>query len=500
MFDDNLQLRERARFFKLSINRYQMEKPIVLIDGKLTEGRSGETLEIIDPSTGETMGELIRGQKEDIDAAVKAANKAFEGEWGKLTALEKGRIIADLGRLILKNTDQLTSIESQDVGKPLSQARNDVIACARYCEFYAGSVDKFHGQTIPYQNGFTVLTLREPHGVTAHIIPWNYPLQIIGRSVIGSLAAGNTVVIKPGEDASLSTLFFGKLCLEAGFPRGTVNIVTGYGEEAGAALASHPGINHLSFTGSSRVGTLVQKAAADNTIPVTLELGGKSPQLVFEDADLERALPFIVNAAIQNAGQTCSAGSRVLIHNPVYEDLVGFLVRKIDALTVGPALEDHALGPLISQKQLTRVKNLLNQASNLQILAKGKLSPNCPKGGFYTLPLLLGNVPPDHCMAQEEIFGPVLSIIRFNSEEEAVRIANNSKYGLVASVWTKDGARQFRVAKKLKAGQVFINNYGAGGGVELPFGGVKGSGYGREKGMEALYGFSSLKTIAINHG
>jgi aldehyde dehydrogenase (NAD+) len=477
-----------------------MEKNGHLIGGSWIETADDQVIEIIDPSSGEQIGFLSEGRKEDIDRAVTAARAAISGDWGNLTPVERGRLLYKLGQLISDHQEELAAIEVRDVGKPLTQARNDVIACARYCEFYSGAVDKLHGQTIPYQNGYTVLTLREPHGVTGHIIPWNYPLQIIGRSVIGALAAGNAVVIKPGEDASLSTLFFGKLTIEAGFPPGAVNIVTGYGEGAGAALAGHPGINHLSFTGSSRVGTLVQKAAADNTVQVTLELGGKSPQIIFEDANQDEALPFIVNAAIQNAGQTCSAGSRVLIHNPIYEEFVGKLMRKFESLVVGPAMDDHDIGPLISEKQKQRVESYLDRTLDLQILARGKLAASIPENGFYALPVLLGDVPQDHCLAKEEIFGPVLSLIRFGSEKEAVEIANQSRYGLVAGVWTREGARQLRVAKSLECGQVFINNYGAGGGVELPFGGVKGSGFGREKGMEALYGFTTLKTIAISHG
>ncbi len=477
-----------------------MEKKGHLIGGNWLEAADDEVIDIIDPSTGEQIGLLSAGGQAEIDKAVAAARNAISGEWSKLSPVERGRCLSRLGQLISENQEKLAAIEVQDVGKPLSQARNDVIACARYCEFYSGAVDKLHGQTIPYQNGFTVLTLREPHGVTGHIIPWNYPLQIIGRSVIGALAAGNAVVIKPGEDASLSTLFLGELTIEAGFPPGAVNIVTGYGEDAGAALAGHPGINHLSFTGSSRVGGLVQKAAGDNTVQVTLELGGKSPQVIFEDADQDLALPFVVNAAIQNAGQTCSAGSRVLIHNPIYEEFVGKLMRKFESLVVGPAMDDHDIGPLISLKQKQMVESYLSRTLDLQILAKGKFAASLPEKGFYVPPVLLGDVPPDHCLAKEEIFGPVLSIIRFRSEEEAVEIANNSRYGLVAGVWTNDGARQMRTAKALECGQVFINNYGAGGGVELPFGGVKGSGFGREKGMEALYGFTTLKTVAISHG
>lgn len=476
-----------------------MEKRKILIGGKWVLGSSSESIDIIDPSYGIKKGELTAGQEVDINSAVSAANKSIVGEWGNLSALERGRLLAKLGRLILEHEEILTGIEVQDVGKPVTQARNDVQACARYCEFYAGAVDKLHGQTIPYQKGYTVMTLREPHGVTAHIIPWNYPLQIIGRSVMGALAAGNAVVIKPGEDASLSTLFLGELFQKAGFPPGSVNIVTGRGAVAGAALASHPNVQHISFTGSADVGSLIQKMAAENKTPVTLELGGKSPQIVFADADLEKALPFLVNAAIQNAGQTCSAGSRILVENSIYDQLVDRLSNRFEKLIVGPADRDLNIGPLISSKQMERVNRFLEKSSDLDLLASGKFCADLPEGGTYLRPMLFGEVPSDHCLAQEEIFGPVLSVIRFDSEQDAINLANSTKLGLVTGVWTKDGARQFRVARAIKSGQVFINNYGAGGGVELPFGGVKGSGYGREKGMEALYGFTTLKTVAFHH-
>lgn len=477
-----------------------MKDKQLLINGEWINASDRETIPIINPNNGKPNGSLSRGKKADIDKAIAAAQASQVGEWGKLTALERGRLLYKLGVLILEHTEELARIETVDVGKPLQQARNDAIACARYCEFYSGAVDKIHGQTIPYQEGYTVMTIREPHGVTGHIIPWNYPLQIIGRSVIGALTMGNSVVIKPGEDASLSALYFGELAMEAGFPKGSINIVTGYGIEAGAALAAHPGIDHISFTGSNGVGALIQKAAADNSIPVTLELGGKSPQIIFEDADLEAALPFVVNAAIQNAGQTCSCGSRVLLQDSIYDRFVAMLVDRFKQLTAGPAGDNHDVGPLISQKQLERVNEFIENATDLKILAKGKQVDNSPTGGFYTLPVIFGDVPPNHRLAQEEVFGPVLSVIRFKDEAEAIEIANGTNYGLVAGVWTRDGSRQLRMARTIKSGQVFINNYGAGGGVELPFGGVKGSGYGREKGLEALYSFSTLKTIAIYHG
>jgi aldehyde dehydrogenase (NAD+) len=474
----------------------------ILVDGRWREAAGGETIPVVNPSDGARFGELARGTDADIDAAVEAARAALEGDWGRMAAFERGRILARLGQLVLEQADRLALLEARDVGKPLRQARADALALARYFEFYGGAADKVHGQTIPYQSGYTVLTLREPHGVTGHIIPWNYPMQILGRSVGAALAMGNACVLKPGEDASLSALEVGRLALEAGLPAGVLNIVTGYGEEAGAALAGHAGIDHVSLTGWREAGRLVQQAAATHGAPVTLELGGKSPQLVFADAELDQALPFIVNAAIQNAGQTSSAGSRLLVEETIYGEVIEKIAERFHMLDVGPAERDLDCGPLINAGQKERVEGYLGQAhaDRLLLLAEGKIAPNTPEGGFYVKPTLLGDVPPDHMLAQEEIFGPVLVALRFNDEADAIRIANGTPYGLVAGVWTQDGARQMRLARLIRAGQVFVNNYGAGGGVELPFGGMKGSGFGREKGFEALYGFSTLKTIAIRHG
>jgi aldehyde dehydrogenase (NAD+) len=474
----------------------------ILIDGAWRESLGGGTIPVINPSDGGRFGALARGTAEDIDAAVGAARAALEGEWGRMPAFERGRVLARLGQLVLDRVDDLAGLEARDVGKPLRQARADALALARHLEFYGGAADKVHGATIPHQAGYTVMTLREPHGVTGHIIPWNDPMQILGRSIGAALAMGNAAVLKPGEDASMSALMVGRLALEAGLPAGALNIVTGYGEDAGTALAAHPGIDHVSFTGSIEAGRLVQQAAATHGCPVTLELGGKSPQIVFADADLEVALPMVVNAAIQDAGQTCSAGSRLLVEDEAYDAFVGAVADRFHNLDAGPAEADLDCGPLISQQQKARVDGYLAQAhkDRLLILAEGKIAPDAPAEGFYAKPTLLGDVPPDHALAQEEVFGPVLVAMRFKDEAEAVRLANGTPYGLAAGVWTRCGGRQLRLARALKAGQVFINNFGAGGGVELPFGGMKASGFGREKGFEALYGFSALKTIAIRHG
>lgn len=374
-------------------------------------------------------------------------------------------------------------------------------ACARYFEFYAGAPAKLHGETIPYPDDYRVLTFREPHGVTGHIIPWNYPLQIFGRSVGAALAAGNACAVKPAEDACLSLMRVALLAAEVGLPRGALNMVTGLGAEAGAALAAHPGIAHLSFTGSPATGTAVAKACADRHCPVTLELGGKGPQVVFADADVEAALPVLVNAIVQNAGQTCSAGSRLLVEQSLYESLLDRLAERFCALRCGPALADLDCGPLIRASQRDRVRGFLDSArrDGITVAAQGQVVSDAPSEGFYVAPTLLRDVPADHRLACDEVFGPVLSAMSFRDEEDALRLANASAFGLVAGLWTRDGARQLRLARKLEAGQVFVNNYGAGGGVELPFGGVKHSGHGREKGFEALYGFTQLKTVVIRH-
>ncbi len=481
-------------------NHLWFETDRIFIGGRWLAPTRGERLTLENPSTGEILTAIARGTAEDIDMAVAAAQEARNGEWGRLTATERGRLLARLAALVQARAEDLARLEALDVGKPLTQARNDAQALARYLEFYAGAADKIMGETIPYLAGYTVYTLREPHGVTAHIVPWNYPMQIIGRSVGAALAMGNAAVLKPAENACLTALAFADLAHQAGLPAGALNVVPGLGEEAGAALAGHDDIQHISFTGSVEVGRKVQQAAGQNVVPVTLELGGKSPQIVFADADIRAALPFLIGACVQNAGQTCSASSRLLVERPVYDELMALLIPRYQALTAGPAPDDLDLGPLISARQKKTVTDYLALAGDLEVAARGRIMAGAPAGGHYVAPVLLAGVPPCHPLAQEEIFGPVQVVIPFDGEDEAVEIANGTGFGLVAGVWSENGARQMRMSRRLRAGQVFINNYGAGGGVELPFGGVGKSGHGREKGFEALYGFSVLKTVAARHG
>ncbi|QCB47633.1 aldehyde dehydrogenase family protein [Hydrogenophaga sp. PAMC20947] len=476
--------------------------PLHYIANTAVRSSSGQTLPVIDPATGETFDTIERGNAADIDQAVSAARHCLNTAWGQLTAAERGRLLMKLSAKVAEHVDELAAIEQRDCGKPTKQARADAVALVRYFEFYAGAGDKLHGDTIPYLDGYSVMTWREPHGVTGHVVPWNYPMQIFGRSVGGALAAGNVCVVKPSEDACLSLIRVAELAAAVGFPAGAINIVTGYGHEVGDALARHPGIDHISFTGSPHVGTLIQQVAAERHCPVTLELGGKGPQIVFDDADIDAALPFIVSGIVQNSGQTCSAGSRLLVHRGAYEAVLQRVGDAFKALRAGSPKMDLDLGPLIRKTQLERVNGFLEDArtSGIATVAQGQIDGGVHAGGFYAPPTLLRDVPVDHRLAQEEVFGPVLAAMAFDDEDHAVQLANATVFGLVAGVWTRDGARQFRMAKRVKAGQVFINNYGAGGGVELPFGGVKSSGYGREKGFEALLGFTTLKTVAFRHG
>jgi aldehyde dehydrogenase (NAD+) len=473
-----------------------------IIGGSNVGAADGRVVDVLCPSDGLPFARIARSGPEDVSRAVAAGRKAFEGDWGRLTAIERGRLLIKLGQAIADNAAELAALESRDTGKPLKQGVADMIAAARYFEFYGSAADKLHGETLPFLNGYTVAIVNDPHGVTGHIIPWNYPAQIFGRSIGASLACGNACVVKPAEDACLSVIRFAELARDVGFPDGALNIVAGLGAEAGAALSSHPGIDFISFTGSTQTGSAIQAAAARNNIGVTMELGGKSPQLLFADADIDAAVPVVVNAIVQNGGQTCSAGSRVLIERSAYAKFSSAIAERFAKVRAGAHDRDLDMGAMINARQKARVEGYLKQAKEQgqRILAQGAVDSDAPAGGFYVTPTLFGEVPRENALANEEVFGPVLTLMPFEDEADAVALANGTPYGLVAGVWTRDAKRSMRVARAMRCGQVFVNGYGAGGGIELPFGGVKKSGHGREKGFEALYEFCASKTIVINHG
>lgn len=487
-----------------------MPSPILPLDtlppvAALIGGRWVETpqkLAVEAPAYGAALSHIARCQSAEVDAAVCAAHQALVGEWFDWTARRRGEWLAAFAVAIEADQGRLAALECADTGKPMNQARSDIAACARYFRFYAGGADKLHGETIPFEHDFTVMTLREPYGVCAQIIPWNYPAQIFGRCVAAALATGNTVVLKPAEQACLSVLRLAELAVEQGLPPGVLNVVPGLGSEAGAALAAHPDIDHLSFTGSPETGTRVAQVAAEQHVPTTMELGGKSPQLLFDDADLDVALPAVVRGIIQNAGQTCSAGSRLLVQEEIAERVLRELTTRFEALCCDVGEADADCGPLISAAQKSRLEERLAEAqdSGVRVLARGYMAEGASTRGHFVVPQLLTEIPDGHPVLREELFGPVLAVQRFSDEAEALCLANDTDFGLCAGVWTQNGGRQLRLARGICSGQVFINNYGAAGGVELPFGGVGRSGHGREKGFEGLRSYTRLKTVALHHG
>ncbi len=474
----------------------------MFIGGLWVAAHDERYLPVESPADGEVFEHIARGGAVEVDAAVKAARAALSGPWGRMNATERGRVLMKIGQAVLGDAEELAQLEARDTGKPMSTARSDIAVLARYFEFYGAAADKVHGQQIPFLNGHQVTLLREPLGVTAHIIPWNYPAQMLGRSVAPALAMGNATVLKPAEDTSLSALRFAEIAAACGLPDGVLNVVTGLGEEAGAALAAHPGIDFISFTGSNEVGTLVQQAAARNAVKCTLELGGKSPQIVFDDVDVERAVPIIVRAIIQNAGQTCTAGSRLLVQRSTFDSFVARVAEAFAKVRVGTPVMDLDCGPVMNPAQQQRVQRYIDgaRAAGIPVIAEGRLADGLPPTGYYVKPTFFGPVPRDAALAREEVFGPVLAALPFDDEADAVGLANGTDYGLLAAVWTENAGRLQRVAKAVKAGQVFMNCYGAGGGVELPFGGTKRSGHGREKGLLALEEMSTTKTLVHFHG
>jgi aldehyde dehydrogenase (NAD+)/betaine-aldehyde dehydrogenase len=458
---------------------------------------SEATLVAVDPATGEALGSARRAGAEEVDAAVARGRRAFSEEEWQLPAT-RSRVLAAIGRRIEADADRLARLECRDTGKPLSQARADVAAAARYFAYYAGAADKIHGESIPLGPGYLDYTIREPWGVCGQIIPWNYPLQVASRCAAPALAAGNAVVLKPSEEAWLTPVELAALAAECGLPEGVLQVLVGRGD-AGAALVAHEDVEHVTFVGSPETGRLVAEACARRLAPVQLELGGKSPNLVFADAPLYRAVPSIVRSLVQNAGQSCSAGTRLLVERHALGRVVELVVEELRELSLGPGIEDHDLGPLVSERQFRRAAGMLERARAGARVVTGGGRAEGPGlgGGWYLEPTVVVDVDPDSELWNEEVFGPVLAVAAFADEREAVELANRSPFGLVAGVWTSDVSRAHRVAARLQAGQIYVNAYGVGGGVELPFGGYKRSGYGRGKGLEALRAYTRVKNVCV---
>jgi acyl-CoA reductase-like NAD-dependent aldehyde dehydrogenase len=466
------------------------------IDGAWQASRSGRTMPTYDPGSARAYAEFAAGNADDVNDAVAAAEASF-GTWRSTAPAERARILHWAADLIRAKADRLTVAETLDCGKPLSEAASDVRSAARTFEYYAGAADTLQGDSIPLGPDYVAYTVFEPVGVTAHIVPWNYPLSTAARSIAPALAAGCTAVVKPAEQTPITALMLAAILNEAGLPDGVCNVVTGIGAEAGAPLAAHKHVRHVTFTGSVATGSAVMKGAAQNIASMTLELGGKSPVVVLADADMDAALEGVAGAIFENAGQICSAGSRLVIERAIRDEFLERLVALTRTFSIGHGLRDAKLGPVSSLQHLEKIAGFVDAARQrgLEIITGGNhtVDPETGTGWFFE-PTIIGVDDADDTIVQEEIFGPVLAVQTVDDFEAAINAANGTRYGLVGGIYTRDFSRALRFARDLDAGQVYLNEYFAGG-VQVPFGGNKLSGFGREKGLDALRAYRRTKSV-----
>ncbi len=472
----------------------------LLIDGRRVAPLSGRYFNSVNPATEQVIAQVAEGGVEDVDVAVRAARKALEGEWGHMKASDRGRLLLKLADLVRRDEDELVRLESLDSGKPVSAIRRqDLPAVIDTLVYYAGMADKINGQVIPARPDALTYTVREPIGVVGVIIPWNFPLMIGMWKMAPALACGCTLVVKPAEITSLTALKIGELALEAGFPAGVLNIVPGLGKVAGQALVDHPDVDKVTFTGSPGVGRQILQGAAGNLKRVTLELGGKSANIVFPDADIEAAVKAAGSGIFFNTGQVCSAGSRILAHADIYDEVVERLAARARSMRLGDPLEaSTSMGPLVSEVQMNRVLNYIDIGRNegASVVTGGGRATDV---GYYVQPTVFAGVRHEMRVSQEEIFGPVATVIKFSDDDDAIRTANGTVYSLAAGVWSADITRVHRFARQLKAGTVWVNTYGPTD-IRLPWGGARDSGFGREHGDAAIENFTESKVVWINTG
>ena len=470
----------------------------LLIDGRHVESVSGRAFKTLNPATEEVIATVAEGNEIDVDLAVVAARRAFEGPWRTMRAADRGKILFRLVELMKQHADEIAALESLDAGKPIAGVlRQDLPAAIDTLTYYAGWADKMTGEVVPVRDDALTYTVREPVGVVAVIVPWNFPLMIGMWKLAPALACGCTVVMKPAELTSLSALRIGELALEAGLPPGVLNIVTGPGRVVGDALVNHPDVDKVTFTGSPGVGRGILRGAAGNFKRVSLELGGKSANVIFDDADLDAATKAAASGIFFNAGQVCSAGSRVLVQEKVYDDVVARLAQRAQSLRIGdPSDRATSLGPVISEKQMKGILDYVDigQKEGASLVTGGE---RVGDRGYFLSPAVFANVEHEMRISQEEIFGPVVSVIKFRDEADALRIANGTAYSLAAGVWSRDIGRVQRFAKRANAGTVWLNTYGYTD-VRLPWGGARDSGFGREHGSAAIENFTEPKAVWMN--